>query len=112
VIEEDNLVENAETQGQRLRNGLEKLQEKHGLIGDVRGMGLMQGIEMVTDRQTKEPAVAESLQLMEETKKRRLLIGRGGLYGNVVRVAPCLNIGADDVDRAVEILDDSFAAIG
>jgi 4-aminobutyrate aminotransferase-like enzyme len=112
VIEEENLVENAETQGQRLRAGLEKLQEKHALIGDVRGMGLMQGIEMVTDRQTKEPAVKEIVQLMEETKKRGLLIGKGGLYGNVVRVAPCLNIGGDDVDRAVEILDDSFAAIG
>jgi len=111
VIEEEDLVDNAAAMGARLRAGLEGLQERHPLIGDVRGKGLMQGIELVTDRETKEPAPGETSRLLEEAKDRGLLIGKGGLYGNVVRVAPCLNIGADDVDRAVEILDDAFAAI-
>lgn len=112
VIEGEGLVDNADVMGRRLREGLDRLKEKYPIIGDVRGMGLMQGVEMVTDRNTKEPAVKEILQLMEETKRRGLLIGKGGLYGNAVRIAPCLNIGADDIDRAIEILDDSFAAIG
>jgi 4-aminobutyrate aminotransferase-like enzyme len=112
VIEEEGLVENAASMGARLRGGLERLQEKHRLIGDVRGMGLMQGVEFVTDRKTKEPAAKETTRLLEETKSRGLLIGKGGLYGNCIRIAPCLNIGPDDVDRALEILDDSLTAIG
>jgi 4-aminobutyrate aminotransferase-like enzyme len=98
--------------GKRLRDGLERLQEKHRLIGDVRGMGLMQGIEFVKDRKSKEPAAKETVQFLEETKVRGLLIGKGGLYGNCVRISPCLNIGADDVDKAIEIMDDALAAVG
>lgn len=112
VIEDEGLLENAAVMGARLRAGLDGLMEKHRLVGDVRGMGLMQGVELVTDRSTKEPAPEETTRLLEETKKRGLLIGKGGLYGNALRIAPCLNIGADDVDRAVEILDDALAAIG
>jgi 4-aminobutyrate aminotransferase-like enzyme len=111
VIEEEGLVENAAVQGKRLRDGLERLQERHPVIGDVRGMGLMQGVELVTDRKTKEPAPKQSAHLLEEARKRGLLIGKGGLYGNVLRIAPCLNIGADQVDRALEILDDGFAEV-
>jgi 4-aminobutyrate aminotransferase-like enzyme len=74
-------------------------------------MGLMQGVELVTDRKTKEPAPKQSAHLLEEARKRGLLIGKGGLYGNVLRIAPCLNIGADQVDRALEILDDGFAEV-
>jgi 4-aminobutyrate aminotransferase-like enzyme len=111
VIEEEGLVENAAVQGKRLREGLDRLQERHPVIGDVRGMGLMQGVELVTDRKTKEPAPKQSAHLLEEARKRGLLIGKGGLYGNVLRIAPCLNIGADQVDRALEILDDGFAEV-
>lgn len=112
VIEEEGLVDNAAAMGDRLRTGLEGLMERHPLIGDVRGRGLMQGVELVSDRDTKEPAPGETARLLEEAKDRGLLIGKGGLYGNVLRIAPCLNIGADDVDRAVGILDDAFAAVG
>jgi alanine-glyoxylate transaminase/(R)-3-amino-2-methylpropionate-pyruvate transaminase len=111
VIEEEGLLENATLMGQRLRAGLERLQEKHRLIGDVRGMGLMQGVEFVKDRKTKEPAAEEMTRLLEETRKRGLLIGKGGLYGNCARIAPCLNIGADDIDRALEIIDDALGVI-
>jgi 4-aminobutyrate aminotransferase-like enzyme len=112
VIEEEGLLDNASVMGARLRAGLEKLQEKHRLIGDVRGMGLMQGLEFVTDRKTKEPAPKETTRFLEETKTRGLLIGKGGLYGNCIRIAPCLNIGADDVDKSLDIMDDALAAIG
>ena len=112
VIEEEGLVENAAVQGKRLRDGLDGLKERHPLIGDVRGMGLMQGVELVTDRKTKEPAPKETTRLLEAARGRGLLIGKGGLYGNVLRIAPCLNIGADHVDRAIEVLNDSFEDVG
>jgi 4-aminobutyrate aminotransferase-like enzyme len=112
VIEEEGLVENAAVQGKRLRDGLDGLKERHPLIGDVRGMGLMQGVELVTDRKTKEPAPKETTRLLEAARGRGLLIGKGGLYGNVLRIAPCLNIGADQVDLAIEVLNDSLEDVG
>ena len=107
VIEEENLVSNAQVMGSYLREKLEGLKEKYPLVGDVRGMGLMQGVELV--REEKEPAVEEILQVFEATRRRGLLIGKGGLYGNVIRIAPPLNIGKADVDEAVRILDEAFA---
>jgi len=111
VVEEEGLLENASAMGGRLRTGLEAIQERHPLVGDVRGMGLMQGVELVTDRGTKEPAAAETQSLMEETKRRGCLIGKGGLYGNVLRIAPCLNIGPADIDAFLAILDESLTAV-
>ncbi|MFQ6059631.1 MAG: aminotransferase class III-fold pyridoxal phosphate-dependent enzyme, partial [Anaerolineae bacterium] len=106
VIEEENLASNAQVVGSYLRGKLEELKEKYPLIGDVRGMGLMQGVELV--REEKEPAVEEILQVFEATKRRGLLIGKGGLYGNVIRIAPPLNIAKADVDEAVHILDEAL----
>jgi len=111
VIEEENLLENSHTVGAYFRQKLEELQQKYPLIGDVRGMGLMLGLELVKDRKTKEPAPQELGQLMERTKENGLLIGKGGLWGNVVRLSPPLNIGTADVDDAVRILDKSFAEV-
>jgi len=111
VIEEEGLLENASLMGARLRAGLDALKERHTLIGDVRGMGLMQGVELVTDRDTKEPAAAATNRLMEETRRRGVLIGKGGLYGNTLRIAPCLNIGAADIDAFLAVLDESLAAV-
>jgi alanine-glyoxylate transaminase/(R)-3-amino-2-methylpropionate-pyruvate transaminase len=115
VIEEDNLVANAATQGQRLRAGLDDLQKRFPrVIGDVRGKGLMLGIEMVVDetKGDRTPNPQATLKLFEETKKRGLLIGKGGLYGNTMRVAPSLNVTSAEVDEAVKILGESFAALG
>jgi len=106
VIEEEKLVTNAQVVGGYLRQRLEELKEKHPLIGEVRGMGLMQGLELV--REYKEPARVEILQVFEATKRRGLLIGKGGSYGNVIRIAPPLNIAEADVDEAVRILDRAF----
>jgi alanine-glyoxylate transaminase/(R)-3-amino-2-methylpropionate-pyruvate transaminase len=85
-----------------------ELQEKHAIIGDVRGMGLMLGIELVKDRQTKEPNPEAVLRIFEETKRRGVLIGKGGLYGNVIRTGMMLNTTTDTVDRLVEALDAAF----
>src|SRR5205807_8613042 len=108
-IEEQNLRVNAADVGTYLRNKLLELQEKHTLIGEVRGMGLMQAVELVQDRKTKAPAAVETGQLMEATRENRIMVGKGGLYGNVLRISPPLNIGKADVDEFARLLDRSFA---
>jgi 4-aminobutyrate aminotransferase-like enzyme len=111
VIEEENLLENSHTMGKYFREKLEDLKDKHTLIGDVRGMGLMQGLELVKDRQTKEPAPEAAAQLMERTRAHGLLIGKGGLYGNVIRLSPMLNIGKADIQEAIRLLDAAFSEV-
>ncbi|HZQ67161.1 MAG TPA: aspartate aminotransferase family protein [Terriglobales bacterium] len=111
VIEEDDLRTNAAVVGDYFRLKLEELQEKHSLIGDVRGMGLMQALELVEDRNTKQPAASGTAALMEAARKRGLLIGKGGFFGNVIRMSPPLNISKNDVDEAVRVLDESFSEI-
>jgi 4-aminobutyrate aminotransferase-like enzyme len=110
VIEEENLVENARVMGRRLRDGLEELRKKYSVIGDVRGMGLMQGLELVGEN--KRPAPDAVKRLFESTKANGLLIGRGGLAGNVIRIAPALNVTGGQVDDALKILDRSFSQMG
>lgn len=109
LIEEEDLRTNARVVGSYLREKLEGLKEKHPVIGDVRGMGLMQGIELVKDRETKEPAPDALLKVFEETKRRGVLIGKGGLYGNVIRTGLMLNSTRDTVDELIEALDAGFA---
>jgi 4-aminobutyrate aminotransferase-like enzyme len=111
VIEEENLLENAATVGKYFREELNELKEKHALIGDVRGMGLMQAIELVKDRQTKEPAPEATTQLLERARANGLLIGKGGLYGNVIRLSPMLGIASSDVDEAIALLDRSLGEV-
>jgi 4-aminobutyrate aminotransferase-like enzyme len=108
LIEEDRLMDNAETAGKRFMEGLEALKEKHASIGDVRGMGLMQGVEMVKDRKTKEPATDLANKVLERARANGLVIGKGGLYANVLRMSPPLNIPVSDIDQAVAILDKSL----
>jgi len=110
VIESDRLAENAATVGAHLRKRLEGLQEKHAAIGEVRGMGLMQGVELVKDRQSKEPAPEKAAAVLEAAKDRGLIVGKGGLFGNVLRISPALNVGAADADQAADVLDQALAA--
>ena len=110
----DRLVENAAVMGKIFRDGLDALKKKYPkVIGDVRGKGLMQALELVKDETAKDrtPAPDMAGRLFEETKKRGLLIGRGGLWGNVLRIAPALNVVKADMEIALKTLDDSFAAI-
>ena len=110
-IDENKLLINAAEVGAHLRGRLEELQSKHPLIGDVRGMGLMQALELVENRETKTPASAATAALMESARENRLLIGKGGLDGNVIRITPPLNISKSDVDDFAERLDASFEGV-
>ena len=109
VIEDENLRTNAATVGAYFREKLDGLKEKYTVIGDVRGMGLMQGLELVRDRETKEPDPQSVLRVFEETKRRGVLIGKGGLYGNVIRTGLMLNSTKDTVDELIEAMDGAFA---
>jgi len=114
TIEGEDLCRNSEVQGARLREGLERIQAAHPrIIGDVRGMGLMQGVELVVDETAgdRTPNLEATARIFEETKKRGLLIGKGGLHGNALRVAPPLTVTADHVDEALAALGESFDAI-
>jgi 4-aminobutyrate aminotransferase len=108
LIEEDRLMDNAAEVGARFRNGLEGLKEKYNAIGDVRGMGLMQAIELVKDRKTKEHDPDLTNRLMDRARENGLLVGKGGIAGNVIRMSPPLNITKNDVDQAIGILDKSL----
>ena len=111
VIEEENLLENTHVVGGYLGKKLEELKDKYTLIGDVRGMGMMQAIELVRDRATKEPAPVETTELMERARANGLLIGKGGLYGNVIRMAPPMNISKADVDEGIRLLHKSLGEV-
>ncbi len=109
AIEKRGLVQNAEKMGEYLRGRLEGLKEKFKIIGEVRGMGLIQGIEVV--KGNKEPASDFVLEIFEKTKEEGLLIGKGGLYGNVVRITPPMTIEKGEIDRAVRILERAFGKV-
>jgi alanine-glyoxylate transaminase/(R)-3-amino-2-methylpropionate-pyruvate transaminase len=111
VIDEDGLQENSRVIGARLKAGLKRLMAGHSLIGDVRGMGLMLGMELVRDRSTKEPAKAETLEILERAREMGVLFGKGGIDGNVLRIKPPMCISAEDADFAVDVLDQAFASI-
>jgi 4-aminobutyrate aminotransferase len=107
-IEANRLRENAAGCGAYLRAGLDALAQKFCEIGEVRGMGLMQALELVEDRKTREPAARRAVAVLEAARRERLLIGKGGLYGNVLRITPPLNISRTDVDEFLARLDRSF----
>ncbi len=115
VMEDENIPQNSEKMGARLRAGLEEIQRRHPeILGDVRGMGLMQGLELVVDEPggDRSPNTQAVARIFEETKSRGLLIGKGGLHGSVIRISPPMTVGESEVDEALAILEESFAAIG
>ena len=109
IIEREKLQENSLTIGNRLLAGLNQLKEKHELIGDVRGKGLMLGIELVKDRQSKEPAKEASAQILERCKEMGLLLGKGGLWGQTIRFSPPMCVNEQDADFLLEVLDRAFS---
>lgn len=110
VLKEEDAPSHVAEIGAQIRKGFEELQEKHPLIGDVRGMGCMQGVEFVKDRETKEPADEAMTALFEATRKRGLLIGKGGAE-NAFRFTPPLLVSKKHVDKALEILDEAIAEV-
>lgn len=119
VIEEEGLLENARVQGARLRAGLDEIARRAPAVGEVRGMGLMVGVEVVDPSGAlapgagaRPPSAAIVGRLFEETRRRGLLIGKGGLFGNVLRISPALNVRPAEIDQGLEILAASFAAVG
>ncbi|KAF5471459.1 hypothetical protein F2P56_008248 [Juglans regia] len=105
VIEKENLQENALAVGSYLKDRLLVLKDKYEIIGDVRGRGLMLGVELVTDRQLKTPAKAEILHVLDQMKELGVLIGKGGFYGNVFRITPPLCFTKEDADFLVDSMD-------
>ncbi|TFH09275.1 MAG: aspartate aminotransferase family protein, partial [Candidatus Thorarchaeota archaeon] len=111
IIQENNYLERAAKLGAELKKKLQALQEDHKIVGDVRGQGMMLGIELVQDRVTKEPAIQEMLQVMEYCREKGLLIGKGCLDNNVVRLQPPLELTNEQIDKACEILGDAFSKV-
>ncbi|MGZ5022704.1 MAG: aminotransferase class III-fold pyridoxal phosphate-dependent enzyme, partial [Chthoniobacterales bacterium] len=111
IIDREKLQENSLNIGNHLLGGLNRLQQKHNIIGDVRGRGLMLGIELVKDRTTKEPAKAECAQVLETAKDMGLLLGKGGLQGQTIRFSPPMCLTSADADFLLDVLDRSFAAL-
>jgi 4-aminobutyrate aminotransferase-like enzyme len=108
-IEKNQLVQNAKTVGAYFRERLEELKQKYPVIGDVRGLGLMQGLELIhPDKSPNPQAVA---QVFEKTREFGLLIGKGGLWGHVIRLGPPLNCSKNDVDEAIKALDQAFRSL-
>ncbi|NMP22861.1 aspartate aminotransferase family protein [Sulfobacillus harzensis] len=109
VMERENLTEAARIRGNQLRQGLEDLSDRFPILGDVRGKGLMQGLEIVL--KDKKPAPDLAAELLEEAQKRGLLVGKGGLYGNVIRIAPPLTVTANEVTEALEVLGETLQSL-
>ncbi|RME75604.1 MAG: aspartate aminotransferase family protein, partial [Planctomycetota bacterium] len=112
VIDEENLQENAKVVGTYFKEGMKKLQEKYSLIGDVRGKGLMLGMEFVKNRESKEPATEETALFVEECKKLGVLLGKGGLFGNVLRIKPPMCITKEDANFALAVFEKVLEKMG
>lgn len=111
VMERENTPKRSAERGQQLRQHLEAFQDQYPFIGDVRGMGLMQALELVEDRNTKEPSPGKTLQLLEATKRQGLLVGKGGLYGNVIRLAPSMLITEAEIEDGCRQLEKALAEV-
>jgi 2,2-dialkylglycine decarboxylase (pyruvate) len=116
IVRSEDLPGRAARAGKRLNAHLTELGDRHEAVGDVRGMGLLQGIELVEDRDSRRPAEALGLALTEECERRGLSINlvRGGTGGaaNCLRMAPSLTVTDDEIDLAAEILDSSLTVVG
>jgi alanine-glyoxylate transaminase/(R)-3-amino-2-methylpropionate-pyruvate transaminase len=111
VIEREKLQTNAQRIGNHILAELERLKIKHDLIGDVRGKGLLLGIELVKDRATKQPATAECAQVLESCREMGLLLGKGGLYAQTIRFSPPMCLHEEDADFLIEVLDRALSTV-
>jgi 4-aminobutyrate aminotransferase len=101
-IQREDLQANAASLGKVLMDGLKPLQEESEIVGEVRGKGLMVGLEIVASQAGKEPDAQAAARIMEHCRERGVLVGKGGMYGNTLRLAPPLTVTEQDVGQAVE----------
>ena len=106
VLEEENLLQKVKEDQKFMKKALYKMHRKYSLIGDVRGVGLLWGIELVTDRTTKKKATAEAEEIMYECLKQGLSFKVS--KGNVLQLSPPLTITREELEKAVEILNEAF----
>jgi alanine-glyoxylate transaminase/(R)-3-amino-2-methylpropionate-pyruvate transaminase len=111
VIDKENTQGNCLETGGYFKEGLTRLMAKHDVIGEVRGLGLMLGVELVKDRASKVPGKEECLQVFEKAREMGVLLGKGGFYSNVLRIKPPMCVTRADVDFALEVLDKAFSEL-
>jgi 4-aminobutyrate aminotransferase-like enzyme len=111
VMQRENIPQKSEERGRQLREALEAMKDKYPFIGEVRGMGLMQAVELVENRKTKEPAPKKAARFMEASKRQGILVGKGGLYGNVLRIAPPMLISKGDIADGIARLEKAFEEV-
>jgi alanine-glyoxylate transaminase / (R)-3-amino-2-methylpropionate-pyruvate transaminase len=109
VIQKQKLAQNARVMGDRLNAALREMQRRYPIIGDVRGLGLMQALELVKENKVPDPQTAS--RILEGTRRRGVLIGKGGMWGNVLRIAPPLTITESQIDELAAALDESFGEL-
>jgi alanine-glyoxylate transaminase/(R)-3-amino-2-methylpropionate-pyruvate transaminase len=109
VIDDEGLQANARTVGAALRTVLERLRERHEIIGDVRGRGLMQAIELVNDRKTKAAATEQTAEIFERTRECGLVVSKSGANKNILRMVPPMCLSLDDVAAIEDTFEQCFA---
>jgi alanine-glyoxylate transaminase/(R)-3-amino-2-methylpropionate-pyruvate transaminase len=109
IIDREGYQQRCVVLGERLLTGMKKLMAKYPVIGEVRGKGLMVALEMVKDRTTKEPDRETTARVFERAKELGVLIGKGGLYGNVIRITPPMCVSEADVDFTLDVLDQAYS---
>ena len=111
VIESERLVENSATQGSYIRRRAEEMMRRHPTIGDVRGRGLMIGLELVRNRRTKEPASRDAALVSHRAGEKGLAVVVSGIYSNVIEITPPLVIRREEAERGMEILEEALSDV-
>ncbi len=111
AVERDNLDKNALERGKQFKKGFEELKEEYEQIGEIRSMGLWNGVELVEDPKTKKPATKQAKEIVWEAYKNGLIMGTYGVYSNVLRFFPPLIVEEEQIDKALEILQDAFKKV-
>jgi alanine-glyoxylate transaminase/(R)-3-amino-2-methylpropionate-pyruvate transaminase len=111
IIDREGLQERCRVLGDQLLTGLLKLHAKYPVVGDVRGAGLMAALEFVTDRATKEPNKSACVRVFERARELGALVGKGGLYGNIIRITPPMCVTDADIDFLIEVLDTALSEL-
>jgi 4-aminobutyrate aminotransferase-like enzyme len=111
IIEEEGLIENAKVIGKLLLDEFKEMMKSCKILGDVRGRGLMIGLELVKDKKTKAYGTEEAAQLMDICKEKGLLLGKGGLFGNVIRIAPPLSINKEEAQLLLKVVGEALVTL-